>query len=140
MLRGNFFPGYDFFGENCMRESLIVAGGIYNLFFAVFHLLFWRIFDWKNDLASLTFLNRAIMQVLNLCLAFVFVIFGMLSLLYPGQLVETELGRTLTGLISVFWFLRAIEQIVFFKLKNWISWVFMFAFLVGTGLYSVVLT
>ena len=123
-----------------MRESLIVAGGIYNLFFAVFHLLFWRIFDWKNDLASLTFLNRAIMQVLNLCLAFVFVIFGMLSLLYPGQLVETELGRTLTGLISVFWFLRAIEQIVFFKLKNWISWVFMFAFLVGTGLYSVVLT
>lgn len=85
-----------------MRESLIIAVGIYNLFFAVFHLLFWRIFDWKIDLASLAFLNRAIMQVSNLCLAFVFIIFGVLSLLYPGQLVETELGSTLTGLISAF--------------------------------------
>ena len=123
-----------------MDESLLVIGGIYNLLFAVvFHLLFWKIFNWKNDLASLTSVNRAIMQVINLCLTFVFIIFGVISLLHPDQMISTELGQTLTGLIAVFWFLRAIEQVAFFKLKNWISWAFLLIFLIGTGLYGVIL-
>ena len=121
-----------------MSESLLLIGGVYNLLFAVFHLLFWRIFNWKQDLASLTSINRAIVQVLNLCLTFVFIIFGVLSLMYPAQMVETELGRTLTGMIAIFWFLRAVKQAVFFKLKNWISWVFLFLFLAGTGLYGLI--
>lgn len=121
-----------------MSESLLLIGGVYNLLFAIFHLLFWRIFDWKQDLASLTSINRAIMQVLNLCLTFVFIIFGVLSLMYPAQMVETELGRTLTGMIAIFWLLRAVEQAVFFKLKNWISWVFLFIFLGGAGLYGLI--
>lgn len=122
-----------------MDETLLVIGGIYNLLFAVFHLLFWKIFDWKRDLASLTAVNRAIIQVLNLCLTFVFIIFGIISLLYPEQMLGTNLGQTLTGLIAVFWFLRVIEQIIFFKLENWISWTFLIVFLIGTGLYSVIL-
>ena len=46
-----------------MSETLLIIGGIYNLLFAFFHLLFWKIFDWKTDLASLTSVNRAIMQI-----------------------------------------------------------------------------
>ena len=122
-----------------LDEILILIGGVYNLFFAVFHLLFWRIFDWKNDLASLTFLNRAIMQVLNLCLTFVFFIFGSLSLVHPGQMIGTSLGRMLTGLIAVFWLLRAVEQVLFFKLEKWVSWVFLFVFLIGVCLYGLAL-
>jgi hypothetical protein len=122
-----------------MDEILLVIGGIYNLLFAVFHLLFWKIFDWKNDLASLTSVNRAIMQVINLCLTFVFIIFSVISLLYPDQMIGTDLGRTLIFLIVIFWFLRAVEQIIFFRLKNWLSWAFLFVFLIGTGLYSAIL-
>lgn len=122
-----------------MAETLLRIGGIYNLLFVVFHLFFWKLFDWKNDLASLTSINRAVMQVLNLCLTYVFIVFGLLSLLYPDQMAGTELGRALTGSIAVFWFLRALEQIVFFKLKNWISWAFLAAFLVGTSLYGAAL-
>jgi len=55
--------------------KLIFAGGIFNLLFAVFHLFFWKLFNWKYELKSISFVNRNIMQVLNLCLAFVFVIF-----------------------------------------------------------------
>ena len=122
-----------------MDEILLLIGGIYNLLFAVFHLLFWKIFDWKNDLALLTLVNRAIMQVINLCLTFVFIIFGVISLLHPNQMIGTDLGQTLIFLIAVFWFLRATEQIIFFKLNNWISWAFLFIFLIGTGLYGVIL-
>jgi hypothetical protein len=124
--------------RNIMSETLLLLGGIYNLLFAVFHLLFWRIFNWKEDLASLTSLNRAIMQVLNLCLTFVFVIFGVVSLLYPAQMVGTELGRALTVMIAFFWFLRAVEQVIFFKLKNWVSWTFLLVFIGGGVLYGLV--
>jgi hypothetical protein len=122
-----------------MSDTLLIIGGIYNLLFVIFHLLFWRIFNWKNDLASLTSLNRAIMQVLNLCLTFTFFVFGMLSLLYPDQMVGAGLGRALTGMIAIFWLLRAVEQVVFFKLKNRTSWVFLLVFLNGAGLYGLVL-
>ena len=47
-------------------ELMIKAGGIYNIALVIFHLLFWRIFNWQEDLRSLTFLNRAIMPVLKL--------------------------------------------------------------------------
>ena len=122
-----------------MSDVLLLIGAIYNLAFIVFHLLFWRIFDWRNDLVSLTATNRAIMQVLNLSLSFAFIIFGTLSFLFPQQMVETELGRALTGMIAAFWLLRAFEQIVFFKLKHWLSQLFTLVFLVGAGLYGLIL-
>lgn len=117
-------------------EAFVIAGGVYCLAFAVFHLMFWRLFRWRADLRSLTAINRAVMQILNLCLTFVFVLFGALSLLYPADLAGTPLGRTLLLLISVFWLLRAIEQIVFFGLRNRVSAAFFLIFLLGAGLYA----
>jgi len=56
-------------------KQLLIAGSIYNLLFAIFHILFWKIFR-KTQLNKLDFLNRGIMQVLNLCLTFCFLIFN----------------------------------------------------------------
>ena len=118
-------------------ELLIKAGGIYNIVIVIFHLLFWRIFNWKEDLRSLSFLNRAIMQVLNLSLTFAFVIFSYISLVHTKELISTSLGQSLLGLIALFWLARSVEQVVFFKLKNWRSIAFLVFFLVGTVLYAV---
>lgn len=118
-------------------ELLIKAGGIYNIVLVIFHLLFWRIFNWKEDLRSLSFLNRAIMQVLNLSLTFAFVIFSYISLVHTKELISTSLGQSLLGLIALFWLARSVEQVVFFKLKNWRSIAFLVFFLVGTVLYAV---
>ncbi len=118
-------------------EILIKAGGIYSLGFVIFHLLFWRIFDWDRDLRSLSFLNRAIMQVVNLSLTFVFFIFGYISLMHTRELLESSLGHSLLLLIALFWFLRAIEQVVFFKLKHWGSVAFLAVFLLGSLLYGI---
>ena len=118
-------------------ELLVKAGGIYNIALVVFHLLFWRIFNWKEDLRSLSFLNRAIMQVLNLSLTFAFVIFSYISLVHTKELISTSLGQSLLSLIALFWFARSVEQVVFFKLKNWRSRAFLVFFLVGTVLYAV---
>jgi len=56
--------------------TLVHLGGWYNLLLVVLHLLFWRIFDWRRDLRSLTFVNRAVMQVLNISLTVAFAIFA----------------------------------------------------------------
>ncbi len=115
---------------------VVTIGGIFNLAFAVFHLFFWRLFDWKRDLASLSFANRQVMQILNLCLTFVFLIFVYVSLFHSAELAGTDLGRALLLLISAFWFLRAAEQVIFFGLKNALSVAFFVAFLVGGFLYA----
>lgn len=118
-------------------EHLIEAGGIYNVILVVFHLLFWRIFDWKNDLRSLTFLNRAVMQVLNLSLTLVFVLFAYISLVHAAELLSTDLGRTLLFLMAAFWLARSVQQIVFFKLKTRASVAFLVYFLIGAVIYAI---
>ncbi len=118
-------------------ETLIVAGGVFSAAFAVFHLFFWKLFRWKTDLATLTSLNRAIVQILNLCLTFVFVIFAYLSLAHSVELLATKLGHSLLFLIAVFWYLRAVEQVLFFGLRRPLSIMFFVLFLVGGLLYAL---
>ena len=120
-----------------LMEMLIKAGGVYNIVLVVFHLLFWRIFNWDEDLRSLTFLNRAIVQVINLCLTFVFVIFAYVSLMHSAELLTNPLGRSLLIMMAVFWFFRAILQALFFKLKHWGSVAFMMFFFAGGVLYGI---
>lgn len=117
-------------------QALVMVGGVYNLAFAAFHLSFWRLFGWRDELAKLSAVNRAIVQVLNLCLTFTFVMFGYVSLAHSHELVSTGLGRSLLGLVSVFWLLRAIEQVIFFRLRHWASWAFLVAFLAGALLHA----
>jgi len=118
-------------------ELLIKTGGLYNILLIIFHLLFWRIFNWKDDLRKLSFLNRATMQVLNLSLTLVFVIFSYLSLVHTEELLSTTLGQALLCLMATFWLARSVQQIVFYKLKHWGSVAFLLFFLTGTVLYAV---
>ena len=118
-------------------QSMIKAGGIYHIALVIFHLSFWYIFNWEEDLLSLSFLNRQIMQVLNLCLTFAFVIFSYISLVHTKELISTSLGKSLLGFIALFWLLRAVEQAVFFTLGHWASVAFLLFFLVGMVLYAV---
>jgi hypothetical protein len=120
-------------------EIILIVGGVFNAAFAVFHAFFWKLFGWKEDLAKLTSLNRAVMQILNLCLTFVFVIFACISFIHAAELQTTGLGRSLLLLMAVFWYLRAVEQIWFFGLKKPRSLVFFLIFVIGGSLYAVAL-
>ncbi len=120
-----------------MNEILIKIGGFYNILLIVFHVLFWRIFNWQEDLKTLTFLNRCTMQVLNISITLVFVIFSYISFAHTNELLHTPLGNILLALISIFWFARAAQQVIFYKLKHWISWVFMLFFSLGGVLYGI---
>ena len=120
-------------------ELLIRAGGVFALAFAAFHLCFWKVFRWESELARLSSLNRAIVQVLNLCLTFVFLVFAWVSWRHAGALLGEGLGRTLAWSIAAFWYLRAAEQVVFFGTRKPVSIVFLLLFLLGGSLYAVAL-
>jgi hypothetical protein len=116
---------------------MLKTAGVYCFCFVIFHLLFWQIFDWDRDLRSLSFVNRAIMQVVNLSLTFSFAIFGYVSLFHTREMLESPLGHSLLVLIAMFWLFRAIQQPVFFKFKHWGSVVFFGVFLLGSLLYGI---
>ncbi len=117
-------------------ELLIKLGGIYNIILVVFHLLFWRIFNWKEDLRSLTLLNKSTMQVVNLSLTIVFVIFAYISLAHTNELLATPLGESLLSGMALLWLARSAMQVIFYKLEHWISVAFLFYFLAGALLYG----
>lgn len=118
-------------------DGLIKAGGIYSSLLVLFHLLFWKIFDWKEELSRLNRVNRAVMQVLNLSLTFAFAIIAYVSFTHTGELLATALGHTLIGLIASLWLFRSVLQIIFFKLEHWLSWVFLVYFLAGGAMYGI---
>jgi len=120
-----------------MNQTLLILGGIFHFGFAVFHLFFWRLFNWNKDLARLTFVNRAVMQILNLCLTFVFLIVGYISIFYSSELLTTDLGRFVLAAISLFWFLRTIEQIIFFGVKEIRSNILTIIFIIGFIIYLI---
>ena len=122
---------------NDLSDIMVLIGGFYNLGFAIFHLMFWRLFQWKKDLSKLTFINRSIMQILNLCLTFVFFIMAYISFFFGPELRGTNLGKTLMTGFSLFWFLRMIEQVIYFGIKNSISIALTLIFLIGCIIYLV---
>ena len=122
--------------QSTSLTTVIHAGGVFNIVFAVLHTMFWQLFDWERDLASLTRINRAVMQILNLCLTFVFLAFAYLSFGHTEELQTTRLGNAFLSLMAFFWLLRAVEQAAFFGLRNRLSSAFFGLFLVGASLYA----
>jgi len=118
-------------------KTLIIIGGFYCLAFFIFHLFFWKLFDWKHDLSFLTEINRGVIQILNLCLMFVFLVIAYVSLFYTDELLTSSLGKILLVGISIFCLLRAVEQVVFFGLKSTVSIVFFITFLLGSTIYMI---
>ena len=119
------------------NSVLIICGGIYCLIFTLFHLTFWKLFNWKQDLLSLSFINRCVMQILNLCLSFIFAGAAYLSLVHGEDLLATDLGHTLLKLIAIFCFFRAWLQVYFFGVRNIISAAFFIVFVAGGFLYLI---
>jgi hypothetical protein len=120
-----------------MNEILVIGGGIYMLTLIVFHVLFWHIFKWPDSLMSLNKINKSTIQVLNLSITFIFVIFGYISFMHTDELLNTQLGKSMLMLISILWLFRAVQQVVFYDNKHKASIGLTVYFIVGALLYGI---
>jgi hypothetical protein len=94
----------------------LVVGGILNLLLAVFHMLFPWIFAWGEDLQGLSPVNRAIVYTFQSVMVFVLVAFAYLSIVHRIDVVTSRLGRSVLFLIGTVWLIRAVAEVVFFRL------------------------
>lgn len=116
---------------------LIYACGFYSLAFAVFHMLFWRLFLWHRELRKLSLPNRGIMQILNTRLIYIFLLIAVLCFVFPASLAGTPLGRTLMAGFSLFWLGRTVEQFVFLRINHPMVHLLTFLFIIGTLLFAL---
>jgi len=99
-------------------DTLLLLCAVHSFGFALFHLGFWRLFAWPRTLERTTQANRAIAQIANLQLVWVFVGVGLLCLLYPTALAETPLGRAVLAGMSAFWIIRIVAQLVWLRVNH----------------------
>lgn len=118
-------------------KTLILLCGFYNLGFVVFHLLFWRIFHWKKDLAHLTFANRAIMQILNVQIIYYFLFAAAICFLFPTELATTALGRFFLAGNAGFWLVRTMQQFVFLRYNHVLIHTLTAIFFLGAILFGL---
>jgi hypothetical protein len=116
---------------------VLMLAGVFDLAFAVFHLRFWKVFRWHDELPKLSRANRGIMQVLNLCLTYVFVVMAAACLFMPDELISIRVGQFALGSFALFWALRTAYQPLFFGLKHPLSVGLFVAFIVGTAIHAI---
>ena len=119
-----------------MSGLLVMACGLHSLLLGLFHLAFWRLFDWPRSLQSTTPANRAIIQILNLRLAWVFFAVAAACLLLPEETTGTLLGRGLLGFMCLFWIGRTFEQIVYLRINRAMVHVLSAVFALGAALFG----
>lgn len=119
------------------RDLIIQLAGAHSFGFALFHLAFWKLFGWKRDLAGNTPANRAIMQILNLRLVYVFLGAGVLCFAFTAELRETALGHALLAFMALFWVGRLVEQFVFLRIHDWRVHALTGAFAFGAALFAL---
>lgn len=99
-------------------KTVLLLCALHSLGFALFHLGFWRLFGWPRTLQSTTPANRAILQIANVQLIWIFASIGLLCLLYPEELVATPPGRAVLVGMAIFWTIRFIAQFVWLRVRH----------------------
>ena len=119
------------------RDLIIQLAGAHSFGFALFHLASWKLFDWKRDLARNTPANRAIVQILNLRLVYLFLGVGALCFAFTAELRDTTLGHALLAFMSLFWVGRTVEQFVFLRIDDWRVHALTASFVLRAALFAL---
>lgn len=118
-------------------HTIIWLCGLYSLGFAVFHLMFGRLFNWKRDLENLSAHNKAIMQILNRRLIYVFVFVAAACFVFPDELSSTTFGHFFLIGMSLFWLGRTVEQIVYVKSQHPLAQLLTYLFMIGAIMFAI---
>ena len=106
-----------------MSKALLIAGGILNALFAVNHLAMPSLGQWQSTLSTISAFDQAVVYTLNLAVAVNLLVFASVSVFYRHDLLTTNLGKALCISIALFWLVRAVAQILYFRIGVDGSWV-----------------
>lgn len=96
-----------------MKNKLIITGGISLILLALFHLSFWHIFNWQEELSRLSAGNSGIMQLTTVGFICLFLCLGIILILCRVEVGNTRLGQSLLLTLSFFFLVRCIAEFIF---------------------------
>ena len=100
-------------------KLLIELIGYGLIFLALIHIIFPKAFDWKNQLATLTLINRQLMTVHTFFIALTVFLMGVLCITSAHELQTTPLGRKILIGLAIFWGIRLLAQLFWYSPELW---------------------
>jgi hypothetical protein len=121
-----------------MSVALVLAGGVYHLFFGFFHAAFWKMqfFNWREELPAMSPVNRFVIQGMNIAVITFMFLIAYVSMRHTEELLMTPLGRTILTGTAIFWLVRLIVEFAL-KERGAAKPVLVIAFLFGVILYML---
>lgn len=86
---------------------------------ACIHLVFPGYFKWKEELSSLSLVNKQMMVIHTFFIALMLFLMGLLCFTSSFDLVHTRLGKTITLGLGIFWAIRLYIQFFGYSSKLW---------------------
>jgi hypothetical protein len=93
--------------------------GVLLILLALLHFTFPKYFNWKQELSSLSIVNRQLMYIHSFFIALVVFLMGLLCLTSSGELVSTVLGKRISLGLGIFWTVRLCFQFFGYSSKTW---------------------
>ena len=97
---------------------LIIIGIIF-IVLALIHIIFPKYFEWEKEFKSLSLINRQIMKVHTIFIAFTVFLMGLLLITSSHELIETNLGKKIILGLAIFWTFRLIIQFFGYSSELW---------------------
>ncbi|UIR56917.1 hypothetical protein LZQ00_03660 [Sphingobacterium sp. SRCM116780] len=101
-----------------MIEHLHIIGFIL-IVLGFIHMIFPKYFNWKEELKSLSLINKEMMMIHTFFIAIAVILMGTLCLSSAQELVQTSLGKRICFGMGIFWILRLIIQFFGYSSKLW---------------------
>lgn len=120
-----------------MNRILLLAGGLLNLFLALFKIAMPYLFQWREALGASTTSMWHILYGENLGLSLLLLFFAYMSIFQWQDLIATDLGKVVMLSISVLWAFRAAAEILLFKIGVDGAWWRFFVFLALSLVYLI---
>lgn len=99
-----------------INEIAIKIGGLLSVMLGIGHCFFYRSFGWKKDFEKIRLVTSKVLYTIHLFLIPIFFFFGYVSWAHTKELAGgTSLGIALTSFYSIFWFIRLLWQIIYFR-------------------------
>lgn len=93
--------------------------GIILMALALVHAIFPKYFQWKQELQSLSLINRQLMYVHTFFIALVVFLMGLLCLSSAPEIVATPFGRKISLGLGFFWLCRLLIQFFGYSPALW---------------------
>lgn len=93
--------------------------GVLLIILALVHVFFSRYFKWKQELQTLSLINRQMMIVHTFFIALVLLLMGLLCLTSSHELISTRLGKKVSLGLGIFWLIRLIFQFFVYSPLLW---------------------